>query len=267
MKVIENGLLPVYVNEKQEQLVNARELWEGLGVRQEFANWVKQSLKNVDAVRDVDFTNFDVKEQTDTTWITKKEYILQLDIAKEILMIAGTSNNASNELKEKSKKYRKYLIEVEKKVRKTHFESIEHFKKEQMMLEFSMNKLKVNEGSKIKMIKQFNKVHNLSTEYLPDYTEEKVTKSLSELLKQYQVDIKTIKMNQLLLAAGILEEKERPSKDKETKKFKALTEKGLKYGKNLISSHGSQKETQPHYYEDTFEELLDLVNKITQEAC
>lgn len=267
MKVIENGLISVYENERQEQLVTARELWEGLGVKQEFSNWIKQSLKNVDAVQGIDFTSFDVKEQTPTTWINKKEYILQLDTAKEILMIAGTSNNASAELKEKSKKYRKYLIGVEKKVKQKQFESIDHFKKEQMMLEFTMDKLKINDGSKIKMIKEFNKVHNLSTEYLPDYTEEKVTKSLSELLTQYEVGITAVKINQLLIRAGILEERERPSTSKGTKKYKALTENGLKYGKNLISSHGSQRETQPHYYEDTFEELLELIKELKQEAC
>lgn len=171
------------------------------------------------------------------------------------------------EKNQKGKQIRRYFIAVEKKLKEKHFESIDHFKKEKMMLEFTMDKLKVNEGSKIKMISKFNKVHNLSTAYLPNYTEEKVTKSLSELLKQYQTEMSAVKINQLLLETGILEEKERPSKSKGTKKYKALTEKGLKYGKNLISSHGSQKETQPHYYEDTFEKLLELIKQATQKAC
>lgn len=43
-----------------------------------------------------------------------------------------------------------------------------------------------------------------------------------------------------------------------TKKFKALTESGLKYGENAISPH-NQKEVQPLYYEDTFMELYEKV--------
>lgn len=259
MKIVENGLIPVYENGNKEQLVNARELWEGLGVKQEFANWIKQSLKNVDAVESIDFTSFDVKENNGNTWIKKKEYALSLDTAKEILMIAGTSNNASNELKQKSREYRKYLINAEKKFKQKHFESIDHFQKEQMMLEFVMNKLNINEGSKIKMLRDFNEAHNLTTSYLPDYTEEKVTKSLTELLKQYKVGLSAVKINSLLIDNGFLEEKERSSKSKGTKKYKSLTDKGLKYGKNLISSSGNQKETQPHYYEDTFMDLVNLV--------
>lgn len=36
---------------------------------------------------------------------------------------------------------------------------------------------------------------------------------------------------------------------------------------NLISTHGNQKETQPHYYEDTFMELADLVMSQTERRC
>ena len=41
------------------------------------------------------------------------------------------------------------------------------------------------------------------------------------------------------------------------KKFKSLTEKGLKYGENAVSPH-NQKEVQPLYYSDTFNELFDM---------
>ena len=46
------------------------------------------------------------------------------------------------------------------------------------------------------------------------------------------------KFNQKLIDSGYLEERERPSsKGNGTKKFKALTESGLKYGENAISPH------------------------------
>lgn len=107
------------------------------------------------------------------------------------------------------------------------------------------------------MLEQFNKANNLTTDYLPKYTEEKITKSISELLKGNNINMSAVKFNKLLLENGYLEEKERPS-SKGTKKFKSLTEKGLKYGKNLISAN-NQKQTQPHFYEDTF---IELVNKV-----
>ena len=42
------------------------------------------------------------------------------------------------------------------------------------------------------------------------------------------------------------------------KKFKSRTEKGLKYGENAVSPH-NQKEVQPLYYSDTFNELFEMV--------
>lgn len=158
-------------------------------------------------------------------------------------------------------------IKIHQIANEEQFESIDHFKKEQLQLQFVMNMLKVNDGSKIKMLKQFNKAHSLTTQYLPDYTEEKITKALSTLIKEHNIQLSAVKMNSILIELGILEEKERASKSKGTKKYKSLTEKGLKYGKNLISNHGTQKETQPHYYEDTFEELVNLVLNSGERRC
>ena len=64
--------------------------------------------------------------------------------------------------------------------------------------------------------------------------------------------------NKKLLSAGILEEKERKSSKGMVKKFKSLTEKGLKYGENAVSPH-NQKEVQPLYYSNTFNELFETV--------
>ena len=40
--------------------------------------------------------------------------------------------------------------------------------------------------------------------------------------------------------------------------YEALTEKGLQYGENAVNPH-NQKEVQPLYYEDSFNELYQLV--------
>ncbi|EJF05960.1 hypothetical protein ThvES_00019790, partial [Thiovulum sp. ES] len=80
------------------------------------------------------------------------------------------------------------------------------------------------------------------------------------------------KFNKLLISAGILEVKTRKSSKYKTEKdvngkevkipilkeFKSLTEKGLKFGKNVISPK-NQLETQPYYFESKFPELLKLL--------
>jgi hypothetical protein len=124
-------------------------------------------------------------------------------------------------------------------------------------LETSIRILNVNEASKILMTKTLYKKIGLETSYLPDYSDEQHTYSLSHLLKKFQIGISAKKLNQILISNEILEIKTRKSTSGE-KSFKSLTEKGLEFGKNLISPH-NQLETQPHYFEIKFRNLLDLV--------
>ena len=117
--------------------------------------------------------------------------------------------------------------------------------------------LKVNEASKILMLEKAYRSLRVDTSFLPNYAEEDITHSLTELLAKHNVDMSTRKFNQLLIQNGIVEVKTRKS-TKGIKTYKALTNKGLKYGKNLVNPK-NQRETQPHYFDNTFEELLDLV--------
>ncbi|MDA6141242.1 KilA-N domain-containing protein, partial [Escherichia coli] len=95
--------------------------------------------------------------------------------------------------------------------------------------------------------------------------------SLTELLKEHDIKLSTAKANTKLIELGLLEIKERPSGKGGVKEFKSLTDKGLEYGKNLISPNNS-KETQPHYYPSKFMELSkelgitkeQLVKQVTQ---
>lgn len=118
--------------------------------------------------------------------------------------------------------------------------------------------LKVNDVSKLIMAEKLCESQNIPTSFLPDYVKggDREAKSAKELLKLIGSNISSIKFNQILLENGYLEERKRPSKSSKSgiKVYKALTEKGLKYGENLISPN-NPKETQPHYYVDTFEEL------------
>jgi prophage antirepressor-like protein len=124
-------------------------------------------------------------------------------------------------------------------------------------LERSFVNLRPSQASKITMTEKLYKKLKLETNYLPKYTEEKLTRSLTYLLKKYEIKISTQKANLKLLEVGILEKMERDSSCGNKKYFYSLTENGLKYGKNLISPK-NERETQPHFYEDRFLELVKL---------
>ena len=83
--------------------------------------------------------------------------------------------------------------------------------------------------------------------------------SLPVLLEENNCGISDVKFNKMFIENGYLEERERKStKGNVVKRFKALTEKGLKYGENAVSPH-NQREVQPLYYSDTFMELFNKV--------
>lgn len=133
LKILENelGFIPVYQTEKGAKVVYGRDLYEGLGVSKNtrFIHWINDSLEDVDAIEDKDYFTFWYK--TSDVFKTpcqfngnvksmnakgcSMEYIIKLEIAKEVCIVAGASNNAGEELKAKSKEYRRYLIRVEEK--------------------------------------------------------------------------------------------------------------------------------------------------------
>ncbi len=134
------------------------------------------------------------------------------------------------------------------------------FKEQVQSLEIVSEMLRMNEASKLLMLENFYKQYNILTTFLPKYehNNSRQLKALSILLKENDCDISAVKFNQKLIDCGYIEERERPSSKGSTKKFKALTESGLKYGENAVNPH-NQKEVQPLYYADTFMELYKEV--------
>jgi ribosomal protein L7/L12 len=156
---------------------------------------------------------------------------------------------------------------VEKSFSKKDEIEIEYF-----ALEKSMDILRVNQASKIKMIRTFHKSKNLETSYLPEYSDEEHTFSAKALLEKFEIKISVQQFNKKMISLGFLETKTRKSSKYRTEKdvngkevkipilkeFKSLTEKGLEFGKNMISPK-NQLETQPHYFENRFSELLKII--------
>ena len=127
---------------------------------------------------------------------------------------------------------------------------------------FVAEDLHVPQSNKIMMFRKVCENNHINSNFLPAYSEkeDREAKPATELLEKFQCGVSARKFNEWMIEAGYLEERERTSSSSKTgkKKFKALTEKGLRYGKNLTCEKNT-KETQPYYYVDTFLELYHLV--------
>ena len=130
LTVIDNAdeFIPIYETDTGEKVVNGRELYQGLGVKDIFTNWMKNNLNSVNAENndylayweDINNVWFKlvVANENINSMVRKGyhiNYILKLEIAKEICLVAGASPRANEQLKQKSKAYRKYLIQFEER--------------------------------------------------------------------------------------------------------------------------------------------------------
>lgn len=93
--------------ENDRQLVSARELHKGLGLKKKFTDWVKQNFKGFEEGQDytTSLKGHLVKSGNGTVR-AYDDYLLTIDMAKELCMMSKT---------EKGKEVRKYFIEIERK--------------------------------------------------------------------------------------------------------------------------------------------------------
>ena len=129
--------------------------------------------------------------------------------------------------------------------------------------------LRLSNSSTLTVLGKIEKQYNL-TPLLPSYAVDaptgdttgssKPTKAVTALLEDCGFKISARAFNKIALADGWLEKLTRKSTTKEIKEFLSITEKGLRYGKNIISPT-SPRETQPHWYVDSFKEFSYLVLK------
>lgn len=89
------------------------------------------------------------------------------------------------------------------------------------------------------------------------------TLSLSALLKQYGIRMTANQAYHQLAKLRLVEHHERKSRTgiNGIKKFWSLTAKGCMFGKN-ITSPVNPRETQPHFFESRFPELLKLIDTV-----
>ncbi|MBI6920259.1 MULTISPECIES: BRO-N domain-containing protein [Pseudomonas] len=90
-------------------------------------------------------------------------------------------------------------------------------------------------------------------------TSSHTTAALATLIKKAGLPVTARKIYLAMQSAGLVERKERPSKTRGVKQFWALTEAGLKYGKNATNS-ANQLEVQVHIFESKFDLLLEALD-------
>lgn len=92
------------------------------------------------------------------------------------------------------------------------------------------------------------------------------TKALTALLKDRGIRTTAVAVNRKLEAFGYLERKTRKNSKGEDAWFWSITEVGLRYGKNITST-SNPRETQPHWYEARFADLMEVVGVGEQAAA
>ncbi len=99
------SLIPLSANGKE---VNARDLHAFLGNKRDFSTWIKDRIKSYDFIEGVDFQSFTEIVEREVGATTRIEYILSVDMAKELSMLEGN---------ERGKQARQYFIACENMVR------------------------------------------------------------------------------------------------------------------------------------------------------
>jgi phage anti-repressor protein len=102
LKVMENGLVPIYENKDGDRLINAREMHTYLESGWKFTDWIQERIEKYGFLEGEDFFRISGKSTGGRPAI---EYFINIDMAKELAMV---ENN------EKGREVRKYFIACEK---------------------------------------------------------------------------------------------------------------------------------------------------------
>ena len=97
---------PQQIGNEEVNSVDARELHENLGVKKKFSDWIKYNIQKLNMSEGIDFAT--VPKIGTGGKFDSLDYIVALDAAKHIAMMAGTS---------KAHEVRTYFIEFEKKAK------------------------------------------------------------------------------------------------------------------------------------------------------
>lgn len=253
-------IIPRQFNGDIIQTVNARELHKFLESRQDFSTWIKSRVEQYGFEENVDYLIHKFMEQLPSGAKQKIDYHITIDMAKELAMV---------ERNDKGREVRKYFIECERKLKAggSNAPQIETAKYIFEAVGVAADVLRCSESGRLAMLHKAASPWPLLQAALPPYAVDAPTGKESEGSKP-TAPISVIcdgimsakDANKALIKAGLLEELERPSTRIEggVKRYKSITFAGLKYGKN-ITSPSNTRETQPHWYLETANELIEII--------
>ena len=143
-----------------------------------------------------------------------------------------------------------------------------------ILLESAAKMLNLSNSSKLGAYQKLQQVAGLP-DLMPSYAidapagaqdgSSRPTLSLSALLKANNIRMTANQAYHLMAGHGIVEQKERRSRTgiNGVKRFWSVTAKGCLYGKNMTCP-ANPRETQPHFFESKFPELVKLIGVVTQ---
>lgn len=246
-------LVDVYRNDNDEVFMTIDQLANALEYASKSA--IENMLTRNNYLKDKEFSS------THDVWVDGKVRNTRLFTEDGIYEITMLSKQP------KAMEFRRFIRQLLKGLRKGEIKLLPQDVKPQDQLltlltgaKFIADDLRVNDVSRLGMYRDIHAQAGLPTGHILPYVESNgVLKSATTLLKENGSPMSAIKFNQRMVAKGLLEERTRPSSKGGIKKFKCLTDKGLEYGENLASPH-NPKEVQPHYFDNTFAQLLELLN-------
>lgn len=242
------------------ETVNARELHSFLGVGKDFSTWIKVRVEQYGFADGVDFVSMEAAPQNGGAGNRgfKVEYYIAIDMAKELAMV---------ERNEKGRQARQYFIECERRLKQqTTPVMLSPIESDLKAIGIVADILRASESSKLGMLRTYCEQHAPRIlPSLPAYAVDKPSDSQGDS-SQPTLPISKIvdgitsakRANLALHAAGLLEQRFREKSDGSQKSFWSITEKGERYGKNLVSPSNS-RETQPHWYACKSDEIAKIV--------
>lgn len=171
-----NELINVTLNENNEPVISARQLHTALGVTDRFSRWFERMLA-YGFEENSDFVGCEIFH--DLARKKVKDYIIKLDMAKEIAMLQRN---------EKSKEVRKYFIQVEKD-----FNSPEKIMARALLMADKKIKLLENQNENL-LIELEEATKN--ADYLDLILQTKDSLTITQIAQDYGMSAR--KMNQLL---------------------------------------------------------------------
>ena len=197
---------------------------------------------------------------------------------REVLTIneSGLYSLILTSRKPEAKSFKKWVTsEVLPSIRKTGCSSVTQqqqpekisFNEAAAGLEIIYRSLNVSESGKLGLFRGLAEDYGVSPNRLPAYTidaptvtagSSETTMSLTEILKRTSTPLSATAANRKLHELDLLKRESRKSSNGQYKNFWSITETGLKFGKN-VTSDLNPRETQPHWYVKTMQELVNLL--------